>query len=165
MLPHIRKHRRRNLLNTTAKEQQELNRLRKALEKTDRKGYLAYILMILSMAYIVDEIATNIFNAVQSEMVTEFYVRGMGLPFNTGLAAYSAMTAPLFVCMQVIPFYKALADRFGRKLFLAINTFGSPRTFSLFCFPVNPPPPICAFPWLVPWESCPAWPVFCPWES
>ena len=111
-------------MNVTAKGQQELNRLRKTLEKTNRKGYLAYILMILSMAYIVDEIATNIFNAVQSEMVTEFYVHGMGLPFNTGLAAYSAMTAPLFVCMLIIPFYKALADRFGRKIFLAINTFG-----------------------------------------
>lgn len=111
-------------MDTTAKEQQELTRLRKALEKTEQKGYLAYVLLILSMAYIVDEIATNIFNAVQSEMVTEFYVLGMGLPFNTGLAAYSAMTAPLFVCMLVIPFYKALADRFGRKLFLAINTFG-----------------------------------------
>ena len=109
---------------TLQKEQRELERARKALGKTAMPGYLAYILTILSMVYIVDEVATNIFNAVQSEMITEFYVNGMGLPFNTGLATYSAMTAPLFVCMIVIPFYKALADRFGRKLFLAINTFG-----------------------------------------
>ena len=111
-------------MNTAEKKQQELERARKALKKATLPGYLAYVLTILSMVYIVDEIATNIFNSLQSEMITEFYVLGMGLEFNTGLATYSAMTAPLFVCMLIIPFYKALADRFGRKIFLAINTFG-----------------------------------------
>lgn len=48
----------------------------------------------------------------------------MGLEFNTGLATYSAMTAPLYVIMLITPFYKSLADRFGRKLFLVLNTVG-----------------------------------------
>ena len=47
-----------------------------------------------------------------------------GLDFNTGLATYSAMTAPLYVLMVITPFYKSLADHYGRKLFLALNTFG-----------------------------------------
>ena len=34
------------------------------------------------------------------------------------------MTAPLYVIMIITPFYKSLADRFGRKVFLALNTFG-----------------------------------------
>lgn len=111
-------------MNLTQKEQHELTRARKALSKIQMPGYLAYLLTILSMVYIVDEIASNINSALQSDMVTQFYVNGMGLEFNTGLAAYSAMTAPLYACMLITPFYKSLADRYGRKLFLALNTFG-----------------------------------------
>lgn len=111
-------------MNRLEKESRELIRARKSLEKTCMPGYLAYILTILSMVYIVDEIASNIYNSLQSEMVMEYYVHGMGLEFNAGLATYSAMTAPLYACMLITPFYKSLADRYGRKIFLALNTFG-----------------------------------------
>ena len=87
-------------------------------------GYMAYLLTVLCMVYIVDEIASNICNSLQSDMVTQFYVNAKGLDFNTGLATYSAMTAPLYVLMVITPFYKSLADHYGRKLFLALNTFG-----------------------------------------
>ena len=111
-------------MNLTQKEHRELSRARKSLSKINLPGYMAYLLTILSMVYIVDEIASNINSALQSDMVTQFYVNGMGLEFNTGLATYSAMTAPLYACMIITPFYKSLADRYGRKLFLALNTFG-----------------------------------------
>ena len=111
-------------MNLTQKQQRELTRARKSLGSIHMPGYMAYLLTILSMVYIVDEIASNINSALQSDMVTQFYVNGMGLEFNTGLAAYSAMTAPLYACMLITPFYKSLADRYGRKLFLALNTFG-----------------------------------------
>lgn len=111
-------------MNLTQKEHRELARARKTLDRIHMPGYMAYLLTILSMVYIVDEIASNINSALQSDMVTQFYVNGMGLEFNTGLATYSAMTAPLYACMLITPFYKSLADRYGRKLFLALNTFG-----------------------------------------
>ena len=111
-------------MNPIEKKQRQQDRARKALEKFSMPGYMAYLLTILSMVYIVDEIASNIYNSLQSEMILDFYVRGMGMEFNTGLATYSAMTAPLYVCMLITPFYKSLADRFGRKIFLALNTFG-----------------------------------------
>ena len=111
-------------MNAKEKELREWDRARKALDRFRMPGYMAYLLTVLSMVYIVDEIASNIYNSLQSDMILEFYVNGMGLEFNTGLAAYSAMTAPLYVCMLITPFYKSLADRFGRKLFLALNTFG-----------------------------------------
>lgn len=110
-------------MNLKQKEQREIIKARKTMSKVLMPGYLAYMLTILSMVYIVDEIASNICNSLQSDMVTQFYVNAKGLDFNTGLATYSAMTAPLYVIMIITPFYKALADRFGRKLFLAINTF------------------------------------------
>ena len=111
-------------MNLTEKNQREITKAKKTMSKVLLPGYMAYILTILSMVYIVDEIASNIYNSLQSDMVTQFYVNGKGLDFNTGLATYSAMTAPLYVIMIITPFYKSLADRFGRKIFLAINTFG-----------------------------------------
>lgn len=111
-------------MNLTEKNQREITKTKKTMSKVLMPGYMAYMLTILSMVYIVDEIASNIYNSLQSDMVTQFYVNGKGLDFNTGLATYSAMTAPLYVIMIITPFYKSLADRFGRKIFLAINTFG-----------------------------------------
>ena len=60
----------------------------------------------------------------QSEVVTEFFVLGKGMEFNTGLATFTAMSAPLYSMMILMPFYKSLADRYGRKIFLVINTVG-----------------------------------------
>ena len=111
-------------MNLTEKNQREITKAKKTMSKVLMPGFMAYMLTILSMVYIVDEIASNIYNSLQSDMVTQFYVNGKGLDFNTGLATYSAMTAPLYVIMIITPFYKSLADRFGRKIFLAINTFG-----------------------------------------
>ncbi len=111
-------------MNLTQKEQREITKAKKTMNKVLLPGYMAYMLTILSMVYIVDEIASNIYNSLQSDMVTQFYVNTKGVNFNTGLATYSAMTAPLYAIMLITPFYKSLADRYGRKLFLAINTFG-----------------------------------------
>lgn len=111
-------------MNLTVKEERELTKAKKTLKKTLMPSYMAYLLTVLSMVYIIDEIASNICNSLQSDMITQFYVNAKGLDFNTGLATYSAMTAPLYVIMIITPFYKSLADRYGRKLFLALNTFG-----------------------------------------
>lgn len=110
-------------MNIIDKKQKEIAKAKKTMGRVLMPGYMAYMLTILCMVYIVDEIASNICNSLQSDMVTQFYVNAKGLDFNTGLATYSAMTAPLYVIMIITPFYKSLADRFGRKLFLAINTF------------------------------------------
>ena len=111
-------------MKSSINESKEINRAKKMLEKIAMPGYMAYLLTVLSMVYIIDEIATNIYGALQSEMITDFFVNGMGLEFNIGLATYSAMTAPLFIFMLIIPFYKSLADRYGRKMFLVLNTLG-----------------------------------------
>lgn len=108
----------------TPKHQRELDRRKKELTRIAPASYLVYMLVILTMVYIIDEIASNIGSSLQSEMVTEFFVKAKGLEYNTGLATYTAMTAPLYVCMVITPFYKSLADRFGRKLFLVLNTIG-----------------------------------------
>lgn len=104
------------------REQKELARRRAETARATPAGYLIYLLVVLSIVYIIDEISSNMGSSMQSEVVTEFFVRGRGTDYNTGLATYNAMSAPLFGIMILMPFYKSLADRFGRKIFLVINT-------------------------------------------
>ena len=56
--------RRRFALNLTQKQQRELTQARKSLGSIHMPGYMAYLLTILSMVYIVDEIASNINSAL-----------------------------------------------------------------------------------------------------
>ena len=106
------------------REAKELARCQKELARKKPKGYLWYLLVILSIVYIVDEVTSAMGSAMQSEVVTEFFVRGKGMEFNNGLAAFTAMSAPLYMMMILMPFYKSLADKYGRKLFLVLNTVG-----------------------------------------
>lgn len=107
-----------------AREARELEKRRKELGKKNPKGYLWYLLVVLSIVYIVDEITSAMGSSMQSEVVTDFFVKGMGMEYNTGLAAFTAMGAPVYSVMMLMPFYKSLADKYGRKLFLVINTIG-----------------------------------------
>ena len=105
-------------------EAKELVHRKNQLSKKHPKGYLWYLLVVLSIVYIVDEITSAIGSSMQSEVVTDFFVRGMGMEFNTGLAAFTAMSFPVYSVMTFMPFYKALADKYGRKPFLVLNTIG-----------------------------------------
>ena len=125
------------------KESRLLTKYKKELQRMTTTSYLIYMLFVLSMVYIIDEITSNIYNSLQSDMITEFFVNGMGLEFNTGLATYSAMTAPLYVIMLITPFYKSLADKFGRKVFLAINTVGMGMGMFVCMMAPNPVVYIC----------------------
>lgn len=107
-----------------AAEERELAKRRKQQAHRKPKGYLVYLLVVLSIVYIVDEVTSAIGTAMQSEVVTEFFVLGRNMEYNQGLAAFTAMSAPLYSMMILMPFYKSLADRFGRKLFLVANTVG-----------------------------------------
>ena len=107
-----------------AREEKELRRRRKQMGNSKPRGYLIYLLVVLSIVYIVDEVTSAMGTSMQSEVVTEFFVLGKGMEFNTGLATFTAMSAPLYSMMILMPFYKSLADRYGRKIFLVINTVG-----------------------------------------
>lgn len=106
------------------KEQKELKKRLKALEKPVTGAYFPFLIIVLTIVYIVDEITSSMPSAMQSEVVEEFFVKGMGMDLTTGVAAMTGMSAPFYALMAIAPFYKALADRFGRRLFLVINTLG-----------------------------------------
>lgn len=105
------------------KESKELKRREKQFLFKENKFYLFYLFMILSLVFITDEIASTISIQFQSNIVNEFFVNNLGLTYGEGLSIFSALgfiTYPISLLMVI---YRPLADKFGRKPFLIVNTF------------------------------------------
>ena len=69
---------------------------------------------ILAMIYVVDEITALIGTQMQPDMAEHLFDGRLSI-----LSLCSAFSLPLMAASMV---YKTLADRYGRKLFLCINT-------------------------------------------
>lgn len=76
---------------------------------------------MIVLVHIVDEIATNTPSMVESNAIKQFFPN---LDLSSGKAAMVAITSPIAMVSMLAPFYKALADKFGRKMFFVINTIG-----------------------------------------
>ncbi len=114
----------------------ELERRRKQQAKKPYAAYLLVLCVVVTLIHVVDEIATNLGNMVQSSVVTEFFVQNLGMEYNEGLASMATLSMLVGQLSLIAPFYKSLADRFGRKLFLVMNTFGFAAGL-LVCFLSN----------------------------
>ncbi len=108
-----------------AKENKQLNRLKK--NKT-YSGYFFVLLCLIAIVNILDEVTSNLTVTVQSSFVTEFFVNnpfmGKYYTFEKGLAFHSTIGVLTYVFGVFTPFYKALADKWGRKPLFAISTLG-----------------------------------------
>ena len=100
----------------------ELIRREKQLGARRNKFYMIYLFMILSLIYITDEMASTISIQFQANIVTEFFVKNMGMEYGAGLSLFSAIGFISYPVTLLIIFYRPLADKFGRKPFLVINT-------------------------------------------
>lgn len=105
-----------------AKEQKELLKRRKMAARHESKYAMIIAFILVVCIHIVDELATNLPGYLQTSIVTEFFVIGKGLEYNEGLSQMSAYSMIVSVLVFFAPFYKTLADRFGRKPFLVMNT-------------------------------------------
>lgn len=91
----------------------------KAKEKETKPRYYAlYLVFVFCLAYVIDEIAGNINTTLQNEVISTYF------PGDKGLSVYTVIIT-LCTAVSVLSFlYKPLADRYGRKPFLVINTLG-----------------------------------------
>ena len=112
----------KNVERLQAREAKELIRREKQLGARSNKFYLIYLFMILALIYITDEIASTISIQFQTNIVTEFFVKNMGMEYGAGLSLFSAIGFISYPITLLIVFYRPLADKFGRKPFLVINT-------------------------------------------
>ena len=112
------------------KKEKELAYWKKQYDRPKSKGYFWYLVLIIALIYAVDEIASQISNLMQTEIANDL--------FNSP----SAVTILNLLQVVAIPFqvigifYRPLADRFGRKTFLVVNTLGmSLALFIIFLTP------------------------------
>ena len=112
----------------SSKETKELNRLKKQSAIPAAGKYLLFVMIVLTVVYIVDEITSNVNAAMQPYVLFDLF--GIGSR-NVNSSEYTAAintVAPWQVASNlfliITPFYKSLSDKYGRRLFLMINTVG-----------------------------------------
>ena len=100
------------------RKEKELKYWEKQKARPKSNTYFWYLVLIIALIYAVDEIASQINALMQTEIA------------NTFFQSESSVTILNLLNVVAIPFqilgifYRPLADRFGRKTFLIINTFG-----------------------------------------
>jgi len=94
--------------------------------KKKGKYYLLGLFVLLTLIYVVDEIASNINSAMQPSVILDLFNIPnhdvLSKDYSKAVGLFTIITMVSYVMMLIAPFYKALADRFGRKPFLIINT-------------------------------------------
>ena len=110
-----------------AKREKEIVRLEKEKQKPKGSFYLPYLIFIISLIYLTDEVASQIGPLMKTEIANDLFAK-FG-DSSVGLLDTLSMIAVPFQALAI--FYKPLSDKLGRKKFLVINTLG--MGIGLFC--------------------------------
>ncbi len=107
------------------KERRELERLEKAETFHSHKHYFLILIIVLSIVYIVDELASSVRGIVEVQTIRDlFNVVYPSSDYDKASATLGFVTMAGYLSYLISPFYKSLADKWGRKPFLIINTLG-----------------------------------------
>ncbi len=107
------------------KTEKEIKKWEKHKKSQGKKLYFAYIVFMITLIYATDEIASQIGMLMKSEIATDLMSK-----FGESSVGMLDLVSSLAIPFQAIGLlYRPLADRWGRKKFLIINTFG--MSFSL----------------------------------
>ncbi len=107
---------------TPEKKAKELARLSKQLSKPKGRGYFAYFLFVITVIYMTDEIASQIGIQMQTVIASQIFAPVFGA--DMAVARMSAFGSIAMVGSVVAFLYKPLSDKYGRRIFLIINTLG-----------------------------------------
>ncbi|MCR5153575.1 MAG: MFS transporter [Lachnospiraceae bacterium] len=110
------------------REEKELARLTKLKNMPSRFHGFWFLLVILTVIYVADEISSTINGTMKTYMIFDlFKIPKMNVDSSEYAKAISLMgiaTIPTYFITAINPLYKTLADKLGRKIFLVINTAG-----------------------------------------
>ena len=113
---------------TLSKEKKQISKLSKMQNRSAGSKYFLVLLMLIAVVNILDEVTSNLTVTVQSSFVTEFFVNnpfmGKFYTYEEGLAFHSGIGVFTYVLGIFTPFYKALADKLGRKPLFVMSTLG-----------------------------------------
>lgn len=102
------------------KIQKEIARLEREKAKPKKGGYIAFLVLIICVVYVTDEIASQIHTLMKTEIATDLLAKfgesSVGVLDILGIIAFPFQALSLL--------YKPLSDKYGRKPFLVLNTLG-----------------------------------------
>jgi len=104
------------------KKQREIAKWEKEKAKAKAPGYMAYFLLIICIVYIGDEVVTQIGGQMQTIIASQLFAPIVGEEF--AVARMSAISSITMVGAALAFLYKPLCDKYGRRIFLVINTLG-----------------------------------------
>lgn len=104
------------------KKQREIAKWEKEKARAKTPGYLIYFLLIISVVYVCDEVATQIGTQMQSVIASQLFAPIVGEEF--AVARMTALSSLTMIASVLAFLYKPLSDRFGRRPFLILNTLG-----------------------------------------
>lgn len=111
-----------------AREQRELARLQREAQRPKGAYYLLFTMIVLTVIYVVDEITSNVNSAMQPYALFDLFKiasRDVNtVEYKNAINTVAPWQVASNLFLIVTPFYKALSDRYGRRLFLMINTIG-----------------------------------------
>lgn len=102
------------------RKQKEIKKWEREKARPKKSYYIAYLIFIVSLIYVTDEIASQIGTLMKTEIANDL-MSSFGEK-SVGMLDIVSFIAIPFQALSV--FYKPLSDRFGRKVFLVINTLG-----------------------------------------
>jgi len=105
------------------REQKQLTKLEKLDSRKPYFGYFAVIMLLVAAVNIIDEITSSLPSNLQSCYVTEFLAIN-GRSYSDALALHGTVSIISYVLGIFTPFYKALADKIGRKPLFFLSTLG-----------------------------------------
>jgi len=102
------------------RREKEIAKWEKEKARPKRNMYFVYLVFIITIIYATDEIASQIGTLMKTEIANDLLSK-----FGDSSVSVLDMLSVLVVPFQALGLlYRPLADKFGRKLFLIINTFG-----------------------------------------
>lgn len=108
------------------KREKEIQKWEKEKARPKKNYYFAYLVLIITLIYATDEIASQIGTLMKTEIANDLFSK-----YGESSVGLLDILSILVVPFQAIGLlYRPLADRWGRKKFLVINTFG--MSFALF---------------------------------
>ena len=111
----------------TEREKKQLEKL--LAERRPRPiHYMGIAMLLLTIVYIVDEITSNMNSSMQPYALFELFnitSRDVNSPeYANAINVVAPLSVISNLFLIITPFYKALSDKYGRRLFLMINTVG-----------------------------------------
>lgn len=114
-------------------ESRQLERFRRQLARPETKVTFVVMITLAILFQMFDQMATGIYSNFQEAVVRDFAGLSFDADITAGAPGYDAYQNTLstitlasmigFGFMGVTPWYKAMADKYGRKPFFVINAF------------------------------------------